>query len=328
MKNTFSLLAGSGILLLGVCLGLAVAVAQEVFPSRPIRVIVPQTTGTGGDIYARLMAEKMRQELGQSVIVDNRPGANGVIAMSFLAKQQADGYTLLLAGVSQMAFNQHLYKAAPYDVTKDFTYVAPTVEVPFILVASKKSGINSPADLVALSKTKPGGVNFASGGMGNSTHLAMAMLAVRAGIKASHVPYPGTSGALLSVVSGETDVMVSPLPVALAQIHSGGLVPVAVLSAARLIQLPSVPTLKESGLDVPFMPGWYALIGPSGMDQSVAQKLNAAVQKMFADPDVKAKLDAMSMVVVGGTAAGNRERALNESRTWGELIRAQKLQVE
>jgi tripartite-type tricarboxylate transporter receptor subunit TctC len=105
-------------------------------------------------------------------------------------------------------------------------------------------------------------------------------------------------------------------------------VPVAVLSAARLIQLPLVPTLKESGLDVPFMPGWYALIGPSGMDQSVAQELNAAVQKMFADPDVKAKLDAMSMVVVGGTVAGNRERALNESRTWGELIRAQKLHVE
>jgi tripartite-type tricarboxylate transporter receptor subunit TctC len=328
MKNTLRLLAHSGILLLGVWLGMAPVNAQEVFPSRPIRVIVPQTTGTGGDIYARLMAEKMRQELGQSVVVDNRPGANGVIAMSFLAKQQADGYTLLLAGVSQMAFNQHLYKATPYDVTKDFTYVAPTVEVPFILVASKKSGIKSPADLMALSRTKPGGVNFASGGVGNSTHLAMEMLAVRAGIKASHVPYPGTSGALLSVVSGETDVMVSPLPVALAQINSGGLVPVAVLSAARLTQVPSVPTLKESGLDVPFMPGWYALIGPAGMDQAVAQKLNAAVQKMFVDPEIKAKLDAMSMVVVGGTSAGNRERAINESRTWGELIRAQRLQVE
>jgi tripartite-type tricarboxylate transporter receptor subunit TctC len=328
MNATCRLLARSGAWLLCAWLVAGPARAQDAFPSRPIRVIVPQTTGTGGDIYARLMAEKMRQELGQSVVVDNRPGANGVIAMSFLAKQPADGYTLLLAGVSQMAFNQHLYKAAPYDVAKDFTYVAPTVEVPFVLVASKKSGIKNPADLAALAKTKPGGVNFSSGGVGNSTHLAMEMLAVRAGIKASHVPYPGTSGALLSVVSGETDVMVSPLPVALAQINSGGLVPVAVLGAARLAQLPSVPTLKESGLDVPFMPGWYALIGPAGMDQAVAQKLNAAVQKMFSDAEIKAKLDGMSMVVVGGTAAGNRERALSESRTWGELIRAQKLQVE
>lgn len=306
----------------------ATASAQDVFPSRPIKVIVPQTTGTGGDIYARLMAEKMRQELGQSVVVENRPGANGVIAMSFLAKQPADGYTLLLAGVSQMAFNQHLYKAAPYDVNKDFTYVAPTVEVPFVLVASKKSGVKTTADLVALSKTRPGGVNFSSGGIANSTHLAMEMIAARGGVKVSHVPYSGTDKALLAVVSGEADIMVSPLPVCIAQVKADAVTPVAVLSAARLTQLPSVPTLRESGLDVPFMPGWYALIGPAGVEAAIAQKLNAAVQKMFVDPEIKGRLDGMSMVVVGGTAAANRERALAESKTWGELIRAQKLQVE
>lgn len=308
------------------CLAVTPALGQD-FPSRPIRLIVPQPTGTGGDIVARMMGDKFKQDLGQSVIVDNRAGANGVIAMAFLAKQPPDGYTLLLAGVSQMSFNHHLYKDASFDVTKDFTYVSPTVEVPFVLVASRKSGVHSFADLMELSRTKPGGVNFASGGVGNSTHLAMEMLAIRANMKASHVPYGGSSGALLSVVSGETDIMVSPLPIALPHITSNALVPVAMLSAARSTQLPALPTLRETGVDVPIMPGWYALIGPAGMDPKVAQKLQATVLKMFADPEVKARLDGLSMFVVGGTAAAARERGLSDSRIWGDLIRTQKIQL-
>ena len=303
------------------------AQAQDAFPSRPIRLIVPQPTGTGGDIVARMMGDKFKQDLGQSVIVDNRAGANGVIAMAFLAKQPPDGYTLLLAGVSQMSFNHHLYKDATFDTSKDFTYVSPTVEVPFVLIASKKSGVRTFADLMELSKTKPGGVNFASGGVGNSTHLAMEMLAIRAGMKASHVPYGGSSGALLSVVSGETDVMVSPLPIALPHITSNAVTPVAMVSAARSTQAPAVPTLKETGVDMPIMPGWYALIGPAGMDPKVAQKLYASVQKMFAEPEVKARLDGLSMFVVGGTAAAARERGANDSKIWGDLIREQKIQL-
>ena len=309
------------------CLGSAPAIAQESFPSRPIRLIVPQPTGTGGDIVARMMGDKFKQDLGQAVVIDNRAGANGVIAMAFLAKQPPDGYTLLLAGVSQMSFNHHLYKDATFDTAKDFTYVSPTVEVPFVLVASKKSGARTMADLLALSVAKPGGINFASGGMGNSTHLATEMLAIRANMKATHVPYGGSSGALLSVVSGESDIMVSPLPIALPHITSNALVPVAMLSAARASQLPAVPTLKEAGLDVPIMPGWYALIGPAGMDAKVAQKLQASVQKMFSDPEVKARLDGLAMFVVGGTASAARERGLSDSRIWGDLIRAQKIQL-
>ncbi len=310
-----------------IAAGLFSAQAQDAFPSRPIRLIVPQPTGTGGDIVARMMGDKFKQDLGQPVIVDNRAGANGMIAMAFLAKQPPDGYTLLLAGVSQMSFNHHLYKDAGFDTAKDFTYVSPTVEVPFVLVASKKSGARTFADLMELSKSKPGGINFSSGGVGNSTHLAMEMVAIRANMKASHVPYGGSSGALLSVVSGETDLMVSPLPIALPHIANNALVPVAMLSAARSTQLPALPTLRETGLDVPVMPGWYALIGPAGMDPKVAQKLYASVQKMFAEPEVKARLDGLAMFVVGGTAAAARERGSSDSKTWGELIRAQKIKL-
>ena len=310
-----------------VCLVLSPVFAQDTFPSRPIRLIVPQPTGTGGDIVARMMGDKFKQDLGQTIIVDNRAGANGVIAMAFLAKQPPDGYTLLLAGVSQMSFNHHLYKDAPFDTTKDFTYVSPTVEVPFVLVASRKSGARTMADLLALSANKPGGVNFASGGVGNSTHLATEMLAIRSNMKVTHVPYGGSSGALLSVVSGESDIMVSPLPIALPHIASNALIPIGMLSAARATQLPAVPTLKEAGLDVPIMPGWYALIGPAGMDPKVTRRLYASVQKMFTDPEVRARLEGLAMFVVGGTAAMARERGLSDSKTWGDLIRAQKIQL-
>ena len=260
--------------------------------------------------------------------MDNRAGANGMIAMAYLAKQPPDGYTLLLAGVSQMSFNAHLYKEDSFDSTRDFAYVSPTVEVPFVLVASKKSGIHTLQDMVAFSKTKPGGVFFASGGVGNSTHLAPVMLALRAGMPSTHVPYSGSSGALLSVVSGETDIMVSPLPIALPHITSGALTPVAMFSSRRAKQLPDVATLKELGLDVPEMPGWYALIAPAGIDPRVARVIEASAAKMFADPQVIERLYAQGMSVVGGTAEQARERGVNDSKTWGELIRTQNIKPD
>lgn len=306
----------------------ASAQTPDTFPSRSIRLVVPQTPGTGGDIAARLMAEQFKFDLGQSVVVDNRAGANGMIAMAYLAKQPPDGYTLLLAGVSQMSFNAHLYKEDAFDSTKDFAYVSPTVEVPFVLVASKKSGIRTLEDMIALSKAKPGGVFFASGGVGNSTHLAPVMLALRAGMPSTHVPYSGSSGALLSVVSGETDIMVSPLPIALPHITSGALTPVAMFSSRRAKQLPEVATLRELGLDVPEMPGWYALIAPAGIDPKVAKVLEASAAKMFADPQVIERLYGQGMSVVGGTAEQARERGLNDSKTWGELIRTQNIKPD
>ena len=301
--------------------------AQEVFPSRPIRLIVPQPPGTGGDIAARVMAERFKQDLGQSVIVENKAGANGVIALSFLVKQPADGYTLLLAGVSQMSFNSHLYKDSAFDVAKDFTYVSPTVEVPFVLVASKKSGIRSMSEMIALAKIKSGGVYYASGGVGNSTHLATAMLGLRMAMPVTHVPYSGSGGALLSVVSGETDIMVSPLPIALPHIMSGALMPIGMLSQERAEQLPEVATLQELGINVPVMPGWYALIGPAGIDPAISKVLQASLEKTFKEPEVQQRLKGLGMFIVGGTAERARERGLNDSTIWGELIRAQNIQL-
>ena len=226
-----------------------------------------------------------------------------------------------------MSFNAHLYKDATYDVAKDFTYVSPTVEVPFVLVASKKSGIRSVSEMMAFAKAKAGGIYFASGGVGNSTHLATEMLGLRMNMPVTHVPYSGSGGALLSVVSGETDIMVSPLPIALPHITSGALTPVAMLSEARTEQLPDIATLKELGIDVPVMPGWYALIGPAGIDPGISKILQASLVKTFADPEVKKRLQGLGMFVVGGTAEAAGQRGLSDSKIWGDLIRAQNIQL-
>lgn len=298
------------------------AAAQDAFPSKPIRLIVPQSAGSGADVVARMLAESLNRDLGQSIVVDNRAGANGIVGVSFVAKQPADGYTLLLAGVSQMSFNQHLYKSLPYDPQKDFTYVAPVVDTPFVLVTSKGSGITSLAAFIDKAKSKPGGLTYGSAGVGNSTHLAMEMLADKAGIKLTHVAYKGSGPALTGVIGGEIDAMVSVVGSALPQITGGNVVPLAIVGQKRAKELPSVPTVKEAGLEVPVMPGWYALMGPADMDPKVVARLNAAVQAFLADPKVKEKLASLYLDPLSGSADAMRKRAVTDSKVWGDFIKS------
>lgn len=303
-----------------------IAQAQDAFPSRPIRLLVPQSAGSGGDVVARILGEKLSQDLRQPIVVDNRPGANGIVAMSAAAKAPPDGYTVLLTGVSQVSFNPHLYASLPYNPQKDFTYISPVADTPFILVASKSSGITSMSSFIEKAKRKPGGVQFSSAGVGNSTHLAMESIADKIGAQATHVAYKGSGPALTAVVAGEVDAMVSVLGPALPQIAGGTVVPMAVLGQQRVKQLPNIPTLKEAGIDIPVMPSWYALIGPAGMDDKIVAKLNAAVQATMADPQIKAKLDALYLNPMQGTPEAIRKRALSDSTFWGEFIRKKGIQ--
>lgn len=306
----------------------APALAQADYPMKPVRIVVPQSPGSGGDVVARLLAERLQTDLKQSFVIENKAGANGIIAAAGLAKEAADGYTLMLAGVSQIAFNHHLYKNTGYDAFKDFSFVAPVVDTPFVLLVSKQSGIKDLAGLLQRARNKPLSVNFASAGPGNSTHLSMEMMAARAGVKLTHVAYKGSGPALLSVVAGETDAMVSVLGTALPQIASDKVVPIAVFGARRFAQLPNVPTLKEAGVEVPAMPGWYALVAPKNLDAKLALRLTAAVQRALADPAVKIKLDGMSLESIPGTGADILKRAETDSRVWGEFIRANGIQAE
>jgi tripartite-type tricarboxylate transporter receptor subunit TctC len=306
----------------------APATQAGTYPDHPIRLIVPQSAGSGGDVVARLLADRMGNALGASVVVENRAGANGIVAMSYVAKAPADGYTLLLAGVSQMSFNPKLYRELPYDPAKDYTYVAPVVDTPFVLVANKDAPYKTLAQLIAAAKAAPGRITYASAGAGNSTHLSTEMIASGAGIQLMHIPYKGSGPALNAVIGGQVNLMTSVLGSALPQIQAGNVIPLAVLADRRASGLPGVPTLKEAGLDVPPMPGWFAIVGPAGMDKTVVDKLNAAVQAAITDPAVNKKLEELYFVPLQGSPEQMRTRAAQDASFWGAFIAKTGIQVD
>lgn len=305
----------------------ATASAQD-YPSRTITLIVPQSAGSGGDAVARLLSDQLAQHLGQAVVVENRPGANGVVAMSTVAKAKPDGYTVLLTGVSQMSFNPHLYGTLPYDPDTDFTYVAPVVDTPFVMVASNNSGLETMQDLIAAAQENPEHVTFSSAGNGNSTHLATEMMASQADIKMQHVPYKGSGPALNAVLSGEVDVMTSVLGTALPQIQAGSMKPLAVLASERVADLPDVPTLAEAGVKAAPMPGWYAIVGPVGLEPEVVQIMNDAVQASLSEPSVTQRLEQLYFVPLRGSAQEMKERADHDSQSWGEFIEQAGLKLD
>jgi tripartite-type tricarboxylate transporter receptor subunit TctC len=294
--------------------------AQDVYPSRPIRLIVPQTAGT--DHSARMMAEHLSNSLGQPVVVQNLVGANGIPAAVALTKEKPDGYTLMFGIVSQMTFNQLVYKNVPYDGFRDFTWIAPVTDLPWVLVASKASGIKTVNDLFARAKAEPGKLNYASSGNGNVTHLSVAMLASRAGLKMQHVPYKGAAPAITSVISGESDLLVMVVGAVLPQIQAGNIVPLAVLGPSRIKALPNLPTFAESGSGIvlPKVPGWTALVGPAGMPDAVREKLAQAVNGFVNEAAVKTKMVEMNIEGINASGAEFQRNARSETDIWARFI--------
>lgn len=313
-----NLMAGT---LAGIALACAnVADAKSDFPDHVIRLVVPQSAGSGGDLTARILSDRLSSNLGQTVIIENRPGANGNIASSFVAKSAPDGYTLLLAGISQIAFNPYLYENLPYDPAKDFTYISPVIGSGFLLIASKASGITSFSDLLAKAKANPGRITYASAGPGNSTHLSTAMIAQTEGLELMHIPFNGSGPAMNAVVGSQIDLMASVLGTALPQAQAGNVVPLAVLGPDRVPELPNVPTLAETGSKAAAMDAWFALLGPAGMPPDVVGKLNKAMQDALHDPAISKKLRTSYLVPLTGTPEEMRRKAASDAKTWGNLI--------
>ncbi len=302
--------------------------AQSWNPAGPIRIVLPQTAGSSGDLVIRQMADSMGRELGQPVLADNRPGANGAVAGAYVKNARPDGLTLLMAGVSMVAFNQHLYRALPYEPLTDFSWIAPVTNTAFALIASKASGITSLAQLVERAKAAPGRLTFSSSGIANTTHLAMEMLAERAGIQLTHIPYGGSPQALTAVVSSQVDAMVSVLGIALPAIQAGSVVPLCAVRESRAAVLPDLPTQREAGVDGPVIPGWFGLCGPAGMADAAVQRINAAVRVALEEPAMQARLAAADLEPLIGSPADIRNRLENDSRVWGAFIRARGLRLE
>jgi len=273
----------------------------QAYPQKPIRLIVPWPAGGATDSVGRAVAEALRVQLGQSVIVDNIAGAGGNIGTQQFVRQPHDGYTLLLATSSTNAANPYLYKRTGFDPIKDFTPVASLAVIPSVMVVAAASPYRTPNDIVAAAKSKPGTVSYGSGGVGNSAHLAGELFKAKTGMDAVHVPYKGSAPALTDVMAGQLDFMLDTG--AYGQVKGGKIRAIAVASDKRHPMLPGVPTFDELGIKGMHMNAWYGLAAPAGTPQPVVDRLNAAVQTAFKAGDLGKRLADIGAEVRPGDAA-------------------------
>ncbi|MDB5590627.1 tripartite tricarboxylate transporter substrate binding protein [Enterovirga sp.] len=267
--------------------GTAAAEAQS-YPNRPVRVIVPFAAGGTTDIFARLVADKLSQSLGQQFIIENRGGAGGNIGADAVAKAAPDGYTLVMGTVGTHAINASLYAKMPYDALTDFTPVAFTAGVPNLMVVNPKTvKATTVQAFIAEAKATPKKFNMASSGNGTSIHLSGEMFKQATGVEMPHVPYRGSGPAINDLVGGQVDVMFDNLPSSIEQAKAGNLRALAVTSSARSAALPDTPTLHESGLPDFEASSWFALFGPKGLPPEITTKLNEEVRKALQTPELK-----------------------------------------
>jgi len=308
--------------MMGAVLAAALAGAGQAWaqpwPERPVRLVVPQAGGTGNDVLARALAEQLGQRWGQAVVVENRPGANGVVAIHYLMGQPADGYTLFFAGVSNLAFNPLMYRKLPYDPQRDLAGVAMLANSPFVLVASPKLGVRSFADFVKLARAQPGAISYASGGIGNSTHLAMALVAERAGLRLLHVPFNGSGGST-SLMTGDTPVMMNVIAGVQPYIAGGKLVPLAVTGERRIAALPDVPTFRELGYDIA-VPGWYAIVARAGTPAALIDRINADINAVIGSAGFREKLAFQFLDPIQGPPAEVAKYMRRDAAAWAPLI--------
>jgi tripartite-type tricarboxylate transporter receptor subunit TctC len=309
----------------------ASAAAQDVYPSRPVRMIVPYAPGGATDIIARIVGTKLTDSLGQSFIVENRPGANGNLALEATAKAAPDGYTLLVGNVSTNAINESIY-AGQLSIrpSQDLVGITKLVEIPHIVVASASFPANSIAELIALAKKDPGKINFASVGMGSYPHLDMERFMRAAGIQLTHVPYKGGAGqAIPAMIAGEVQVAFFNMASLLPHIKSGRLKALAAIPAQRLPELPNVPTLAEQGFAGIGTNAWQGLFAPAATPKPVVDKLYASVAAVLNKPEEREGLaQKMLSVAVSSSPQEFTQLVRKETQEWGQFVRAANIKVE
>jgi len=278
------------------------ALAQTSYPDRPIKMIVPLAAASAVDVAARIVTQKMAENMGQQIIIINQPGASGLIGAEQLAKAEPDGYTIGGFNDSVMTMVPNLHLKMPWDILKDFEPVSLVATVEWGLVASNKSGYKSAADLIAAAKAAPGKINYSSGGPGSPQHLAMAMFADAAGISLTHVPYKGATQAATDIASGQIPIGFQGLGTVAGLVRGNQLKLIGVTTEKRLPQFPDVPTVSESGLAGFFFNSWFTILTPAGTSRDIIARLNTEVLNALADPDVRRKLEDLGFTVRGTSA--------------------------
>ena len=305
----------------------APALAQQAWPSKPLRWIVAYPPGGGQDFLARRLAVQLGKQLGQSIVVENRPGAAGIIGTEAAAKAPADGYTLVTGDNGAMVFNTALYKKLPYS-PGDFTPLGFMARFPLILVVHPASPFTSARQWLAAVKKSPGAYSYASPGAGSPHHLAMELIKELTGSFILHVPYRGTAMAMQDVMAGQLPMTVIDTASGLPHIRSGKVRALAVLSPKRITQLPDVPTLAESGVPNFEAAAWQGLFVPKGVSADIAARLSAEMQKAILVPEVKTQLEAFGLEVAPSDGPQLASLIQHETAFWHRLIRERKLVLE
>ena len=299
----------------------------QAYPSKPIRWVVPSAPGDGSDTTGRLIAEKISRELGQSVVIDNKPGAGGVLGSEFAAKAASDGYTMIVGNAGSHGINAAIYSKLNYDVVKDFVPVALICTAPNVMVASPGSKVTSVTEFVAYAKANAGKLNYASGGIGSSSHLSAELFKSLAGIEMTHIPYKGASPAVAAVLADEVSLMIGNLPPWSAQIKAGKVRALAVTTATRHPSLPEVPALAES------LPGfetvaWFGVLAPTGTPKAAVERINAAVNQALGDADVKARLASLGCDPAATTPEAFATRVNGDVARWRKLAAEKQIRAD
>lgn len=305
-----------------IALHFLMPIAQAAdYPDRPVKIVVPYAAGGGGDVLARLFADKLKNRLGQPVIVDNKAGAGTLIGSEFVAKAAPDGYTLLLT-TNSLLIAPIMNAAAKFDPVKDFAPLAPIGAMAMVLAANPALPANNAAELIAYMKKNPGKVSFGSSGAGGITHLSGELFKSRAGVSMTHIPYKGAGPALTDLMGGQIDLLFDAMVTAYPYIKSGKLKAIGISNPKRWGGAPDIPTLGESGLPGFEVSGWYGIFAPTGTPAAVIQRLNVETGEIIKDPEFAAKLQALGLTPMNGDLEGFRKVVGNDFVTWQKVIKS------
>ena len=301
--------------------GMGAAVAQDGYPNKPLTMVVPFSAGGTTDILARIVGQALGQDLGQTIIIENKPGAGGNIGAQQAARAKADGYTLFMGTVGTHAINQALYKKLPYDPSKDFTPLSRVANVPNLLVVHPSRPYKTVKEMIEYGKKHPNDITFGSPGSGVSPHVSGALFQSMTGVELTHVPYKGSAPAISDLLGNQIAVMFDNMPSAIQHVRSGKLIPIAVTTAKRSPELPNVPTIAEAGVPGYEATSWFGLWSVAGTPQPILDKLHASLTKVLKDPAVAKKIADQGGEVIIETPAQFDAFIKSEAAKWGKVVK-------
>ena len=314
--------------LVAVLLLFSSSVLAQAWPTRPVRIIVPSPPGDGSDSIARAIADKLTTALGQPFVVENKPGAGGVVGAEQAAHAPPDGYTLIMGNAGSHGINAAVYHQLNYDVVRDFAPVTLIAQSPNVLVANADAKIRTVKDLIDAAKANPGKLDFASGGQGSSAHMSMELFKFMTHTDLNHIPYKGATPALTDLIAGTVPVMFVNLPPAMGHIKSGKVRALAVTTSKRWSALPDVPTVAEAGVPGFETVAWFGLLAPAATPRPIVERLAAEVQRVVQMPDVRARIEATGAEAVGSTPEAFAQRIGSDVEKWKRVAAAAKIRID